>query len=76
VAANAVGLGEALARAGRHEQAAEAFTRAIAIADEPELHRRLAEEYAHIGRPDDSGREQATFEQMRRERLRRLGGNR
>ena len=76
VAANAVGLGEALERAGRHEPAAEAFTRAIAIADEPELHRRLAEEYAHIGRPDDSGREQATFEQMRRERLRRLGGNR
>ena len=76
VAANAVGLGEALARAGRHEQAATAFTRAIAIADKPELHRRLAEEYAQSGRPDESAREQATLEQMRRERLRRLGRSR
>jgi len=69
-------LGEALARAGRHEQAAMAFTKALALANEPELHRRLAEEYAQIGRADESAREQAMYEQMRRQRLRVLGGNR
>jgi tetratricopeptide (TPR) repeat protein len=71
---NSVSLAEALARAGRHEQAAAAFARAITQTDEPELHRRLAQEYAQIGRPDESAREQATYEQMRKERLRRLGG--
>jgi tetratricopeptide (TPR) repeat protein len=75
-AANVVSLGEALARAGRHEQAAVAFTKALALANEPELHRRLADEYAQIGRADESAREQAMYEQLRRERLRRLGGNR
>jgi tetratricopeptide (TPR) repeat protein len=75
-AANVVSLGEALARAGRHEQAAVAFTKAVALVNEPELHRRLAEEYAQIGRADESAREQALYEQLRRERLRRLGGNR
>ena len=76
VASNSTSLAEALARAGRHEQAAAAFTRAIARANEPELHRRLAQEYAQLGRADESAREHATYEQMRRERLRRLGGNR
>lgn len=76
VASNAVSLGEALARAGRHEQAAAAFNRAIALVPEPELHRRLAEEYAQIGRAEESARAQAIYEQMRRERLRRLGGHR
>ncbi len=76
VASNSASLGEALARAGRHEQAAAAFTRAIAIANAPELHRRLAEELAQSGRADESAREQAAYEQMRRERLRRLGATR
>jgi tetratricopeptide (TPR) repeat protein len=76
VASNAVSLGEALARAGRHDQAAAAFIRAIAVANAPELHRRLAAEFAQSGRPDESAREQATYEQLRRERLRQLGGHR
>jgi tetratricopeptide (TPR) repeat protein len=74
LAKNLVSLAEALARAGRHEQAAAAFVQAITRADAPELHRQLAQEYAQIGRADESAREQATYEQMRKERLRRLGG--
>ena len=76
VASNSTSLAEALARAGRHEQAAAAFARAIARANEPELHRRLAQEYAQLGRVGESAREHATYEQMRKERIRRLGGNR
>ncbi len=71
-----VSLAEALARAGRHEPSAAAFARAIALANEPELHRRLAQEYAQIGRVGESTREQTIYEQMRTERLRRLGGHR
>jgi tetratricopeptide (TPR) repeat protein len=71
---NSVSLAEALSRAGRHDQAAAAFARAITRADAPELHRRLAQEYAQIGRADQSAHEQATYEQMRKDRLRRLGG--
>ena len=74
-ASNSVSLGEALARAGRHEQATAAFASAVALTNEPELHRRLAQEYAQIGRGDESTRERTIYEQMRRERLRRLGRN-
>jgi tetratricopeptide (TPR) repeat protein len=75
VAANSVSLGEALARAGRHEQATAAFAVAVALTNEPELHRRLAQEYVQVGRGDESTRERMIYEQMRRERLRRLGRN-
>jgi tetratricopeptide (TPR) repeat protein len=73
VASNQVSLAQSLAKAGRHEAAIEHFVRALGLNAGPQVHRALAEEYAALGRLEDSEKERATFERLQEERLRMLG---
>jgi hypothetical protein len=66
-------LAEALAGAGRLEDAVKELETAISLNAGPEAHRRLAELYAMLGRSADSARERQTYTQKRLEEL-RAGG--
>ena len=49
-------LGQALIRLGRHQEAADALTAAVAIADQPHIHEKLADSLRQLGRLDDAVR--------------------
>ena len=66
-------LAEALAAAGRLEDAAKEVETAIALNAGPDAHRRLAELYAMLGRSADSARERQTYTEKRLEELRNGG---
>jgi tetratricopeptide (TPR) repeat protein len=64
-------LAEALIKAGRLEEAAAVLQAAVAANARPETHRRLAEVYGALGRPEDSARELHAYTQQRLQELRR-----
>jgi tetratricopeptide (TPR) repeat protein len=66
-------VADALMRAGRLEEASAVLKAAIASNPRPELHRRLAEIYAALGRGEESARERQTYTQQRLDELRRGG---
>jgi len=66
-------VADALMRAGRLEEASAVLRAAIGSNPRPELHRRLAEVYAALGRTDESARERQTYTQQRLDELRRGG---
>ena len=69
-------LGMALMLAGKPADAIEQYTTAVALNAPSDVHLRLAEAYAALGRADDSRREQDTYERLRQSRLRRAGSPR
>jgi Tfp pilus assembly protein PilF len=60
-----VQLAEAFAGAGHLEQAVGEFRKAISLEAWPEAHRRLAEVYAQLGRPEDSRRAKQEYVERR-----------
>jgi tetratricopeptide (TPR) repeat protein len=64
-------VADALIKAGRLEEAAAVLQASIPANARPETHRRLAEVYAALGRPEDSARERQAYTQQRLEELRR-----
>ena len=64
-------VADALVKAGRLEEASALLQAAIPSNQRPEVHRRLAEVYAAMGRTADSVRERQTYTQQRLEELRR-----
>ena len=69
-------LGIALLLSGQPAEAAEAFTRSLALNGPPEAHQQLADAYAALGRADDSRRELEIYEQLKQSRLQRAGNPR
>jgi tetratricopeptide (TPR) repeat protein len=69
-------LGLALLYAGYPAEAVDRFNSAVALTSPPDVHRHLAAAYAALGRLDDSRRELALYEQLKRESLRRAGASR
>jgi tetratricopeptide (TPR) repeat protein len=66
-------VADALTKAGRLEEASAVLQAAIRSNPRPEVHRRLAEVYAALGRTDESARERLTYTEQRLEELRRGG---
>ena len=66
-------VADALTKAGRLEEASAVLQAAIRSNPRPEMHRRLAEVYAALGRTDESARERLTYTEQRLEELRRGG---
>jgi tetratricopeptide (TPR) repeat protein len=66
-------VADVLIKAGRLEEAAAVLQAAIPLNARPELHRRLAELYAALGRTEESARERRTYMEQRLEELRRGG---
>lgn len=64
-------LGLAHLRAGQHAEAIDRLGTAAVLDPTPDVHRHLAAAYAGMGRTDDSQREMATYERLKREALRR-----
>lgn len=64
-------LAEALAAAGRPDEAVAEYRTAISLNAGPDVHRRLAELYDSLGRGDDADRERAVHVDRRLEELRR-----
>ncbi len=69
-------LGMALMLAGQPAEAVERFNTAVAMNGPDEVHQRLAEAYARMGRDEDSRHELEMFESLKRERLQRAGAGR
>jgi tetratricopeptide (TPR) repeat protein len=66
-------VADALIKAGRLDEASAVLRAAITSNARPELHRRLAEVYAALGRAEESARERQTYTEQRLEALRRGG---
>ncbi|HKE87179.1 MAG TPA: tetratricopeptide repeat protein [Vicinamibacterales bacterium] len=66
-------IADALIKAGRLEEASAVLQAAIPSNPRPEVHRRLAEVYAAIGRTEESARERRVYATQRLEELRRGG---
>jgi tetratricopeptide (TPR) repeat protein len=69
-------LGSALAKAAQHAEAIERFKSAVILNGDLVVHRKLAESYAALGQLEESRREQALYERLKRESLAREGSNR
>jgi tetratricopeptide (TPR) repeat protein len=69
-------LGIALMLAGQPVEAIERFNRALALNGPDEIHQRLAQAYAAVGRNDDSRRELELYEQLKQTRLQHAGAGR
>jgi tetratricopeptide (TPR) repeat protein len=69
----AIQVADALMKAKRLEEAAAVLQAALQSNARPETHRRLAEVYAALGRPEESARERQAYTQQRLEELRRGG---
>jgi len=67
----ALQVADALIKGKRLEDAAAVLQAAVRSNARPETHRRLAEVYAALGRPEDSARERQAYTQQRFEELRR-----
>lgn len=68
-----VSLGAVLRRAGRHDEAAQAFELALTHGAGLEVHAHLAEAYEALGRLDDSRRHRQLADEARADRIRRAG---
>jgi tetratricopeptide (TPR) repeat protein len=66
-------VADALIKAGRLEEASAVLQAAIPSNPRPEIHRRLAEVYAALGRTEESARERRTYTEQSLEQLRRGG---
>jgi tetratricopeptide (TPR) repeat protein len=66
-------VADTLIKAGRLEEASAVLQAAIPSNPRPEIHRRLAEVYAALGRTEESARERQTYTEQRLEELRRGG---
>jgi len=66
-------VADALMKAGRFDEASAVLQAAIPTNPRPEVHRRLAEVYAAMGRTEESARERRTYTTQRLEELRRGG---
>ena len=66
-------VADALIKAKRLEEAAAVLQAALQSNARPETHRRLAEVYAALGRPEDSARERQAYTRLRLEELQRGG---
>ena len=64
-------VADALIKAGRLEEAAAVLQAAIPVNARPETHRRLAEVYDALNRPEESVRERQAYTRQRLEELRR-----
>ncbi|HET9271139.1 MAG TPA: tetratricopeptide repeat protein, partial [Vicinamibacterales bacterium] len=69
----ALQVADALIKAKRLEEAAAVLQAALQSNARPETHRRLAEVYAALGRPEDSARERQAYTRQRLEELRSGG---
>ena len=69
-------LGMALALSGKPAEAIEQYTAAVTLKAPVEVHLRMAEAYAALGRADDSRREQEIYEQLKQDGLQRAGAPR
>ena len=67
----ALQVADALIKTRRLEEAAAVLQAAIQSNARPETHRRLAEVYAALGRPEESARERQAYTQKRLDELRR-----
>jgi Flp pilus assembly protein TadD len=66
-------LGMALMLAGQPAEAVERFTAAVALNGPPDVHERLADAYAALGRTEDSRRELDLYERLKQNRLQQAG---
>ena len=66
----------ALMLAGRPAEAIARFTSALALNGPDDIHQRLAEAYAAVGRGEDSRRELELYEKLKQARLQRTGADR
>jgi tetratricopeptide (TPR) repeat protein len=62
-------LGEALAMAGRHVEAIEAFRAALDRDSQPEIYQGLIREFTAAGRPADAEVARAAYERVKRQRF-------
>jgi tetratricopeptide (TPR) repeat protein len=69
-------LGMALMLAGKPAEAIAQYTAAVTLKAPSEVHLRMAEAYAALGRAEDSRREQEIYEQLMQDRLQRAGAPR
>jgi predicted Zn-dependent protease len=69
-------LGVALLESGQAAAAVERLTTAAALNAPLDVHRHLARAYAALGRKDESQKEQAIYERLKRESISRTGGAR
>jgi tetratricopeptide (TPR) repeat protein len=69
-------LGVVLMRAGRHQEALEAFGKALDLKDSAEVHRHLSQAYQALGRPEESQKQRDLYERLREEQLRKAGAGR
>lgn len=72
-AASHMELGIALLEGGQAAAAIERLTTAAALNAPLEVHRHLANAYATLGQKDESAKEQAIFERLRREAISKTG---
>jgi predicted Zn-dependent protease len=66
-------LGLALLEGGRAAEAVERLNTAAALNAPLDVHRHLAKSYEVLGRKEESAKEQATYERLRRESISRTG---
>jgi len=66
-------LGVALLEGGQAAEAIERLNTAAALNAPLDVHRQLAKAYAALGRTDESAKEQATYERLRRESISKTG---
>ena len=66
-------LGLALLEGGQTAAAIERLNTAAALNAPLDVHRHLAAAYATLGQKDESAKEQATYERLRREAIGRTG---
>jgi predicted Zn-dependent protease len=69
-------LGVALLESGQAAAAVERLTTAAALKAPLDVHRHLARAYAALGQKDESQREQAIYERLKRESIGKTGGAR
>jgi tetratricopeptide (TPR) repeat protein len=69
-------LGVVLMRAGRHQEALEAFEKAVDLKDGAEIHRHLSEVYQALGRPEQSQKQRELYQRLKEEQLRKAGAPR
>jgi len=66
----------ALMLAGKPAEAIEQYSTAVTLKGPSDVHLRMAEAYAALGRADDSRRETEIYEQLTQDRLQRAGAPR
>lgn len=66
-------LGVALLESGQAAEAVERLTTAAALNAPLDVHRQLAKAYAALGQKDESAREQAVYERLKREAISKTG---